>query len=256
MHVRMTPIFLKPIDTMALKVILFDFNGVILDDEPIHAQLIQELMLTQNLRCTLEEVQQVCLGRSDRAAIEDLLRIKGRVLSEGELTRLIAEKHKAYQAKFSELETLPIFESFPPFFEILRQSPLKVGIVSGAQRGEIEGVLTQIQIRECFEVVVAAEDISESKPSPEGYQKAIALFQQHYPEEQLQPENFLAIEDSFPGLEATRRAKIPVVGIAHTYPFHMMQRQANWAVDSFEQIDLERLVAVYDRDSNSSESAS
>jgi beta-phosphoglucomutase len=237
---------------MALKVILFDFNGVILDDEPIHAQLIQELMLSENLRFSLDEVQQVCLGRSDRAAIADLMRIRGRILSESELKRLVANKHQAYQAKVLTLETVPIFQSFPPFLELLRQHPLKIGIVSGAQRSEIEGVLNQTEIRDCFEVIVAAEDITESKPSPEGYQKAIAQFQQRYPEEQLQPENFLAIEDSFPGLEATRRAKIPVVGIAHTYPFHMMQRHANWAVDSFAQLDLERLLAVYDRNDQES----
>lgn len=237
---------------MVLKVILFDFNGVILDDEPIHAQLIQELMLGQNLRFSLEEVQQVCLGRSDRAAIEDLLRIRGLILTEAELQRLVSHKHKAYQTRLSELEAVPIFKSFLPFLDTLRQYPLKIGIVSGAQRSEIEGALSQSGIREVFEVIVTAEDIVESKPSPEGYQKAIAQFQQRYPEEQLQPENFLAIEDSFPGLEATRRAKIPVVGIAHTYPFHMMQRQANWAVDSFAQLDLERLLAVYDRDDQQS----
>jgi beta-phosphoglucomutase-like phosphatase (HAD superfamily) len=235
---------------MALKVILFDFNGVILDDEPIHAQLIQELMLGQNLRFALEEVQQVCLGRSDRAALEDLLRLRGRILPNTALDRLIADKHRAYQERLATLESTPVFPSFPPFLDSIRQYPIKLGIVSGAQRSEIEGTLTPMGLKEVFEVIVAAEDIRESKPSPEGYQNAIAQFQQRYPEEDLQPANFLAIEDSFPGLEATRRAKIPVVGIAHTYPFHMMQRQANWAVDSFEQLDIERLLAVYDRNSS------
>ena len=42
---------------MALRVVLFDFNGVIIDDEPIHAELIKEVIASENMRCSDEEAQ-------------------------------------------------------------------------------------------------------------------------------------------------------------------------------------------------------
>jgi beta-phosphoglucomutase-like phosphatase (HAD superfamily) len=54
---------------MTLKAVLFDFNGVIVKDEPIHQQLIEEIMLAENLRPSLQEYREICLGRSDRACI-------------------------------------------------------------------------------------------------------------------------------------------------------------------------------------------
>ncbi|HEY9824204.1 MAG TPA: HAD family phosphatase, partial [Stenomitos sp.] len=126
---------------------------------------------------------------------------------------------------------------------------IALGVVSGARRSEIETVLERAMLRNAFEIIVAAEDITHSKPSPEGYQRAIATFSSRYPDWNLQPHHCLAIEDSFPGLEAARSAQIPVVGVAHTYPFHMMQRRANWAVDNLEDLEVERLLEVFSSDS-------
>jgi beta-phosphoglucomutase len=62
-----------------------------------------------------------------------------------------------------------------------------------------------------------------------------------FPESGICAENCLAIEDTFAGIEAAKRARISVVGIAHSYPFHMMQRVANWAVDYFTDLEFDRL---------------
>lgn len=61
----------------------------------------------------------------------------------------------------------------------------------------------------------------------------------------LQPSECLAIEDTFAGIEAAKRAGMQVVGIANTYPFHMMQRRANWAIDYFNDLDLDYVRRVF-----------
>jgi beta-phosphoglucomutase len=231
---------------MPLKVVLFDFNGVILDDEPIHEQLIKDVMLSENVRITTEELQKFCLGRSDRAAIQDLLNARGRVLSPDYMAKLLLQKATAYQRQLQALESLPLFDGVETLIQTFLDHQIKLGIVSGARRTEIEWVLEQTRLRSAFELIVAAEDISASKPSPEGYQQAIAQFSQLYPDLNLQPQDCLAIEDSFPGLEAARAAQIPVVGVAHTYPFHMMQRRSNWAVDYLNQLEVPRLIQVFE----------
>jgi beta-phosphoglucomutase len=228
---------------MALKVVLFDFNGVIVDDEPIHAQLIQDVIASENMRCSPEDVQRF-VGRSDRACLLDFFGLQGRVLTPEALNKLLAQKTIVYQQRIQALEVLPLFPGVKKLIAAFQSFELKLGIVSGAQRAEIELVLALAQLQD-FEVIVGAEDISTSKPLPEGYQQAVKQFNALYPALNLQPSDCVAIEDSFPGLEAAISAKIPVVGVAHTYPFHMLQRRANWAIDGLKDLEVARLVQVY-----------
>jgi beta-phosphoglucomutase len=229
---------------MALKVILFDFNGVIMDDEPIHAQLIQDVIASENMRCSAEDAQRF-IGRSDRACLQDFFGLQGRVLTPESLKKLLSQKTLAYRQRIQELGELPLFAGIRELIATFKSFDLKLGIVSGAQRGEIELVLAQAQLQDAFEVIVGSEDISTSKPSPEGYRQAVKQFSDLYPELNLQPSDCLAIEDSFPGLEAAISAQIPVVGVAHTYPFHMLQRRANWAIDGLKDLEVARLVQLY-----------
>jgi beta-phosphoglucomutase len=230
---------------MPLKVVLFDFNGVILDDESIHEQLIQDVMLSENVRITPEEFQKFGLGRSDRACFLDLFASRGRVLTTDAVAKLLAQKTSAYQQRIQALEMLPLFEGVQSLVQAFQDNHIKLGIVSGAQRPEIELVLDRANISAAFELIVSAEDISASKPSPEGYQTAIAQFNDRYPDLNLCPQDCLALEDSFPGLEAARAARVPVVGVAHMYPFHMMQRRSNWAIDRLDQLEVPRLIQVF-----------
>jgi beta-phosphoglucomutase-like phosphatase (HAD superfamily) len=93
---------------------------------------------------------------------------------------------------------------------------------------------------------VAAEDSPISKPQPDPYLIALEQLNQAYPELNLEPGNCLAIEDTLAGIQAARSAGIPVVGVAHTYPFHMLQRRANWTVDALADLELERVQAVFE----------
>jgi len=88
---------------MSLKAVLFDFNGVILDDEPIHQQLIHEILLAENLRPKQSDFWQFCLGRSDRGCLRALLGSRGRVVTEAYLETLIARKAEAYQQQLSAM---------------------------------------------------------------------------------------------------------------------------------------------------------
>ena len=232
---------------MALKAVLFDFNGVIINDERIHQRLIDKLLLEENLRPKDGEFKQFCLGRNDRACLTNLLTERGRVVSPEYLQKLIQRKAGFYKRELESMEALPIYVGLADLLFQLRTTPIKLGIVSGALYSEIELVLTKAGIFEHFHVVVAGDDLSASKPEPDSYLLAVDRLNQHFPDLNLHPQECLAIEDTPPGIEAAKRAGMSVVGVANTYPFHMMQRQANWAVDYLSDLELDRVMAVFDR---------
>ncbi|HEY9651604.1 MAG TPA: HAD family phosphatase [Coleofasciculaceae cyanobacterium] len=232
---------------MTLKAVLFDFNGIIINDEAIHEQLIEEILLQENLRPTPGEYREVCLGRSDRVCLTELLKRRGRVVTESYLNQLIARKAQAYQRQLEALEKLPIYPGLEDFIFNIRVAQLPMGVVSGALRCEVELVLNRTQLAQYFPVIVAGDDIKVSKPEPDGYLLAVERLNQHYPDLKAKASDCLVIEDTFPGIEAAKRAGMQVVGVANTYPFHMLQRQANWTVDYLNELELERVQEVYAR---------
>jgi beta-phosphoglucomutase len=230
---------------MTLKAVLFDFNGVIINDEPLHQKLIEQILVEENLRPKAEEFRQICLGRSDRACLRDLLASRGRVVSEEYLTNLITRKTQAYQQQLAEIDKLPIYPGLTDLIFQIRAAKLPMAIVSGSVRAEIELVLNRIDLAKHFTVIVAGDDISTSKPDPQGYLLAVDRLNQKMPNLQLQPQECLVIEDTPPGIQAAKQAGMQVVGVANSYPFHMMQRQSNWAVDYLSELELDRVQEVY-----------
>lgn len=224
---------------MTLKAVLFDFNGVIINDEPLHEKLIEQILIEENLRPIPGEFQQVCLGRSDRVCLTELLNRRGRVVSESYLIQLMQRKAQAYQQQLDSMQKLPLYSGLDHLIFQVRSLHLKLAIVSGAMRSEIELVLNRAKLAAHFPVIVAGDDITTSKPEPDGYLLAVERLNQEYPDLQLQPSECLAIEDTPAGIQAAKRAGISVVGVANTYPFHMMQRQGNWAVDYLCDLDLQ-----------------
>lgn len=230
-----------------LKVVLFDFNGVIINDEPIHQELIEDILLGENLTPKAYEFQELCLGRSDRTCLRDILARRSRLVSDDYLTKLIQKKSIAYRDKIEKLEKLPIYSGLETFLEKVQNKGLKIGLVTGALRSEVDLILQKAVLGRYFEVIVSGDEIINSKPNPEGYLLAVERFNRLDFNLRLQPTECLVIEDSPAGIEAAKRAKMPVVGIANTYPFHFMQRLSNWAIDYFKDLDLDRIETVFNK---------
>ncbi len=230
---------------MTLKAVLFDFNGVIINDEQIHLQLIDEILIEENLQPQRVDERQASLGRSDRACFTQLLSNRGRVVTEKYLTQLLHHKAQAYALELEKIEKLPLYPGVDDLIFQVRSRNLKLGLVSGAIRKEIELVLNLAQLAEHFKIIVAGDDITTSKPEPDGYLLAVKHLNQEYPELNLQPQECLAIEDTPAGIQAAKRSHMQVVGVANTYPFHMLQRCCNWTVDYLSDLELERVQQVY-----------
>ncbi|MDZ8189691.1 MAG: HAD family phosphatase [Nostoc sp. ChiSLP02] len=230
---------------MSLKAVLFDFNGVIINDEPIHLQLIDEILIQENLQPQRVDERQASLGRSDRACFTQLLSNRGRVVTEKYLTQLLHRKAEAYALELEKIEKLPLYPGVNDLIYQVRSRNLKLGLVSGTIRKEIDLVLNRAKLAEHFKIIVAGDDITASKPEPEGYLLAVKKLNEEYPELNLQPQECLAIEDTPAGIQAAKRSHIQVVGVANTYPFHMLQRCCNWTVDYLTDLELERVQKVY-----------
>ena len=131
---------------MTLKAVLFDFNGVIINDELLHEQLIEQVLLEENLLLKPGEYHEFCLGKSDRACLKDILIQRGRCVNEGYLEQLIKCKTLAYQKQLESIEELPIYSNTVDFIAQVSRAELKMAVVTGAIRTEVELVLNKANL--------------------------------------------------------------------------------------------------------------
>ncbi len=230
---------------MSLKAVLFNFNGVIIKDGLIHIQLIDEILIQENLQPQRVKEREDFLGISHRAYLQNLLKNRGRVVTEAYMAQLLTRKAQAYVLELEKLEKLPLYSGIEDVIFQIRSRHLKMALVSDALSLEIEMVLTSAKLAEYFPVIVSGDDISSDKPNPEGYLLAVERINQTYPELNLEPDECLVIENTPAGIQAAKRAQMQVVGVANTYPFQMLHRQANWTIDYLIDLDLQRVQEVF-----------
>jgi beta-phosphoglucomutase len=230
---------------VVLKAVLFDFNGVIINDESIHRELIDELLLGENLKPQGKEYLKRSIGRIDRNYISELLKLRGRFVDEKDLNKLVAKKSIDYTKRLEKLDSLPIYPGVVEFIAGLHASGYKLGLVASTIRSEVEFVLKHTEIDRYFETIVAGDEIIHSKPDPDGYLVAIDRLNKLNPDLSLSVSECLAIEHTFTGIQTAKYTGIQVVAIAHTYPFHMLQRRANWTIDYFPDLELDRVTESF-----------
>ncbi|MEM6448689.1 MAG: HAD family phosphatase [Cyanobacteria bacterium P01_D01_bin.105] len=226
---------------MALKAALFNFNGIVIDDDAIRQTLSEQILLAENLRPNPDDYYDVCVGRSDRACLKALLSQRGRTVTEATLTKLLTQENSTYQTWLDELDKLPIYPGLEDLIFRCRSAHVKMAIVTGVERSQVESALSKAGLKEHFPVIVAGDDISAdgSKPAPDSYLQAISKLNQTYTDLQVSANECIAIEDTFVGIAAAKNANVPVIGVAHTYPNHMLQRRANWVVDYLREINFD-----------------
>jgi beta-phosphoglucomutase len=186
--------------TDATAAVLFDFNGVIVDDEEQHRATLESLLAEEGITLTRAQYYGEYLGWTDRMSFVAAFRHAGKPLAAARLDALVAEKSRRYDRLIEESLTL-----VPGAAEFIARAAGKyrLGLVSGALRREIEAVLDRAALRRYFEVIVAAEDVACCKPDPAGYLAALAALDRG---RRLAVGRSVAIEDSLPGLEAARAA--------------------------------------------------
>jgi beta-phosphoglucomutase len=180
--------------------VLFDFNGVIVDDEEQHRATLEALLADEGITLTRAQYYGEYLGWNDRMSFVAAFRRAGKPLPAARLEALVAEKSRRYERLIEQ--SLTLVPGAAAFVARAAES-CRLGLVSGALRREIELVLDRAALRRHFEVIVAAEDVACCKPDPAGYLAAYAALDEWRP---LATGSCVAIEDSLPGLAAARAA--------------------------------------------------
>jgi beta-phosphoglucomutase len=198
---------------MNLQAIIFDFDGVIADSEPLHLRAFQHALADSGITLTRDEYFSRYLGYDDVGVFQAISRDRALAMTERQVAGLVTLKGLKLQQMMAAGDVL-----FPGAVEFIRAAAaiVPVAIASGALRHEIEEILESAGLAPLFSTIVASGDTPESKPSAAPYRLAFERLRDGAAGS-LDRSRCVAIEDSRWGLESARGAGLRCVGVTNSY---------------------------------------
>lgn len=203
-----------------LKAVIFDFDGIIVDTEPIHFQAFQDVLQPIGLGYSWDEYLHTYIGFDDRDAFREAFASSGKNLTDEILSDLISQKAEIFE-KIVKRGVQP----FPGVIALISSlsGSLPLALCSGALKRDIEPILEQFDLLGSFDVMVTADDVQASKPDPESYILALQRLVAVYPSTNILPQECLAIEDTPAGIASASGAGLNVIAISNSYPIERLE---------------------------------
>ena len=221
-----------------------DFNGVIIDDEPIQMKAYQEILAKEGIELT-EEAYLASLGMDDKTFVEAAYERVGKTPETNKVLEITTGKTNRWRELVSG--ELPLFPGIENFVRKMSEE-FALGIVSMAKREEILHVLEQSGLGDCFSIIVSAEDVTACKPDPQCYRLGFRLLDAsrsahgHLP---MTHDDCVVIEDSPPGIRAGKTAGLMALGVTNTVKAQALRDAGadavtknldDWMPESFRQV--------------------
>ncbi len=227
-----------------IKAIFFDFNGVVIDDERLQLQAYQEILRDYSIDLT-EEDYFSALGMDDKTFVRTAFKRANKELT-GDMLQTILEGKVASHRKLIEDE-LPLFPGVVTFLKATSRC-FSIGLVSMANRAEIEYVLGGANLLSLFSVVVHSDLVDVCKPAPDCYRIGLEQLNEKLRGNGLHPlsaQQCLVVEDSPPGIESGKAAGMRTLGVANTVSEGELRSAgaevvtkslADWTVDTVRHV--------------------
>ncbi|MDF7798297.1 HAD family phosphatase [Pontiellaceae bacterium B1224] len=219
-----------------LSAVIFDFDGIIVDSEPMHFRAFNEVLNPLGIEISWEDYCEIYIGFDDRDAFREAYKLNNQKVSSRDLKRLIEQKAEIFQKYIKNGEATPL----PGAVELIKSIPVRlpVALCSGALREDILPIIENLGIANAFSQLVTAEDTPKSKPHPAPYLLAIKKLGIE------DPATAVAIEDTPAGILSAKGAGLKVLAVTNSYDRAYLM-EADAVTDSLKNINrpiLENLI--------------
>ncbi|MCZ6685138.1 MAG: HAD family phosphatase [Candidatus Dadabacteria bacterium] len=225
-----------------LKAIIFDFDGVIADTEPLHLKAFQLTLRENGIELSDEDYFENYLAYDDKTLFKELLKDRNYGHNEAQISDFMNRKSEHFENVLKG--NILVLEGVPEFIsEVSGKYPLAIG--SGAIRSEIIDILESGGLREHFEIIVSADEVINCKPDPEVFIEALRrLNNLDSVSEEISPQECLVIEDSTSGIKAAHSAGMKCLAITNSYAAEKLS-EAELIKQSLKGIYLEEIEDLF-----------
>jgi len=201
-----------------LQAVIFDFDGVIADSEPLHLRLFQRVLGELGIELTRELYYARYLHLDDEGLFRAVHEDAGKAIRDSEVARLVLRKEAVFMEEALHGDNaVRLFPNVASLIRSLKAAKVPVAIASGALANEIAAILEHYQLLDCFGTVIGAKECVHHKPHPEPYERAFSWLNENGGRGKLDKRFVTAIEDSVGGLNSARAAGLRTLGVTNSY---------------------------------------
>lgn len=186
----------------SIEAVFFDFDGVLIDSEPVHHAAWSEALAPLGIEVSIAEYEEQFIGIDDRHAIERLAASQNPPRTFEDVWAVFPHKQRVFLERI--LAEQLIAEETRKLLEQLKFEGYFLGVVSSSSSCEVWPALERNGLRHLFDLGVFAEDVSRKKPDPEPYQKALQI---------AGVTRALVLEDSRAGIASASAAGCEVIRV-------------------------------------------
>lgn len=210
---------------LAAKAVIFDFDGVLVDSEPMHMRAIREVAAARGWDFG-DEVFARMIGKGDEHAFELLAELHGQAITPADVGRMCDEKSEACVRLIAAGQ----FTVQPGVLPIMAAAAARgpTAVCSGSRRAVVQGMADRAGMSRLVRTIVTHEDVAKPKPNPEGYLLAASRLGVH-------PGECVVIEDSPTGIRAGKSAGMRVIAVGHSFPAERLS-EADWVLGQLAEL--------------------
>jgi beta-phosphoglucomutase len=213
---------------------IFDFDGVIIDSEPLHAQAKQATLDNFQIEYPSTLFTDT-RGWTDKMFFEFVANNLARESATSK--EMDVFKRQVYLKLF---ENVPLVTGIQEFLPVAKRTFRKLGLATSATVRDFSLAAQKYQLRDWFDIIVTSEDTARYKPDPEPYLKAMAILG-------VASSETLAIEDSPNGIRSVKSANCTIAAITTTFePNELRLAGADMVVVSFAELERELKLELAD----------
>jgi len=227
---------MNPLSLPRPEAVLFDFDGILVDTEPMHFEAFRKVLEPLGMGFPWREYVETYMGFDDRDAFREAFRVHGTDLDDANLVKLVAAKSRAFQEGLRNGVTA--YPGAVAMIESLHAAGRPLALCSGALRSDIDPILARLGVARYFPVIVSADDVRKSKPDPESYALAFRRLSETHSSSLTVPGASVAVEDTPAGIRSAKGAGLRVLGVTNSYGREELAA-ADWIVDSLENVRID-----------------
>ena len=218
--------------------VIFDFDGVLVNSERLHFYAFHKVLQHEKIEVSDTEYYEELLGMTDRDSFRQIYQKRDRPLDPTVLLSLLTRKNQTMMDLIvrRQLKPLPGVEEFVRW--LWRRCPL--AICSGARSVELDATLTSLALRDCFSVVVGADDYPIGKPDPRVYRHTFQLLQAKAGQA-IKASACLVVEDSPAVINRLRPEGFSILAVTNSRPADAL-KAADWVVEDLQLATVARAI--------------
>jgi beta-phosphoglucomutase family hydrolase len=188
-----------------IKAVIFDMDGVIVNDEDLHQQAWRIFCKNNHFQLSDNDFKNKVNGRPEKETFESLFKV---TLSDNQVQQYSNQRIDIVISLIPK--TFSLNAGFKELLNLLKKQQIAMAVATSSRRRFTDYIMNRFNLREYFKAIVTAQDINKGKPDPEIYLKTASILN-------VKPAECLVFEDSVSGVKSGKVAGMKVIGITTTH---------------------------------------